>query len=155
MEFLHSTEFFVILLVGAAAVIALIAIPRHHGPAEEHLVASDLIPEQFDSVRTEPAIEVICGENGTVTLVRTGLESVTMNGTLSLKVEVRGFSIFITERLTEGNEWGLPAASAMASLDFLTTERYSLRYDSPAISMAATLSFNNTPGYHRKALLQR
>lgn len=118
-------------------------------------MATDLIPEQFDSVKTEPAIEVICGENGTVTLVRTGLEYVTMNGALSLKVEVKGFSIFITERLTEGNEWGLPAASAMASLDFLATERYSLRYDSPALSMAATMSFNNTPGYHRKALLQR
>lgn len=158
MDFFRSTEFLVLIFIVAAAIVAFLAIPKSHGAVRELLLPTDLLPPSTDNLMApleQPSIEIICTDNGSVVLVRHGLEGITLNGAVSLKVEIKGFNIYINERLVEGNEWGLPAQSAMTTLDFVAPERYFMRYESPALSVSATLSFRNTPGYRRSALLQK
>ena len=153
MNFLHSTEFYVVLLIAAAAIVAYFAIPAAGRPVEERLLGCDLLPQHQDESPEQAAVKIMCRDDRSVILLRTGLTDVTMNGAVSLKVEIKRGAIHITERLVSGNEWGLPAASAMTVLDNIPAERFALRYDSPALSLSATTSFNNTPGYTRSCSL--
>lgn len=76
-----------------------------------------------------------------------------MGGGVGLDVEVKGFHITVREVLSEGNEWGSPASDAMALMHFVAAERYTLRYESAALSLSANLTFRNTPGYRCQAAL--
>lgn len=166
MSFFHSTEFYVILFIAAAAIVAFAAIPRGHDAVREFLLGSQLIAddvpaseEQFPSGRiVHPAIEVVCRDDGNVSLIRHGLQDMTTEGAVSAKVEVNGFNITVYERIVvprqhsnvslSSGTFAEPASTAIFTLDFLATERYYLRYESEMSSSSATLAFRNVPGYH-------
>ncbi len=151
MAFFHTTEFYIILFIVAAAIVAYAALPHRGGAVREVLLAADLIPSDPSSpADARPAIEVYCDERGNVMLKRSGLPDIYLSGTVSAKVEVKGFNITVYERLTQARDgdYSCRAGSALFTLDFLGSERYYLRYESEVTSSAATIAFRNVAGYH-------
>lgn len=166
MTFFQSTEFYVILFIAAAAIVALTAIPRGRGAVREFLVGARLIGDEeqipdatLPSGRIgHPAIEVACSDDGNVSLIRHGLRDMTADGAVSAKIEVNGFNITVYERIVaprrqsnvsvSSDSFVQPVSTAVFTLDFLACERYYLRYESEQSSSSATLAFRNVPGYH-------
>ncbi len=166
MSFFQSTEFYVILFIAAAAIVAFTAIPRGRGAIREFLLGAQLIADDepisdamLPSGRIgRPAIEVVCLDDGNVSLIRHGLQGMTTDGAVSAKVEVNGFNITVYERIVaphrQGNvnvssdSFAEPVSTAVFTIDFLASERYYLRYESELSSSSATLAFRNVPGYH-------
>lgn len=141
--FYRTTEFYVISAVVAAAVVGYFVMPASVGPVATHLLGGTLSPDSPDA---EPAIEVVCRDDRSVTLRRRGVESVGLSGAVSLCVKVKGFDITIEERLTPGLEVHDIPVVAEFTLDFMGAERYHIRYDSETTSSMATLTVNNRPG---------
>lgn len=156
----QTVEFYVIVCVVAAAVVAAVSLPERKGEVKLHLLAGDLLQaSESEAVRTagpghgEILIEVLAGN--VVIVTRTGLGSVTMNGAVSLAVKVSGFDVVIEERVTDG----APSASGMADaaqfrLDFLAPDWYHIRYESERFSEHAAFSLHVREGIvMRKALI--
>lgn len=143
--FFHSTEFFVIAAVVAALIVGFMALPARRGEARQLFVEADVMATGDDPLA--PSIEFICRDDGSVTLIRRGLQGVRTSGMVNLAITIIGFDISIHERLIEGSTWDSPADTAMATLDFMGAERYHVVYTSEAISRIATLTINNRPGF--------
>ena len=95
-----TPEFYVIVSVIAAAVIAYMSIPQQRGEAKLHLLAGDLL--SGDSSGVAPSLTFTVRDDGRVLLRRDGLEGIYSSGAVSLAVKVIGFDIFIEERLSAG-----------------------------------------------------
>lgn len=134
-----TPEFYVIVSVIAAAVIAYMSIPQQRGEARLHLLSGDLL----SGVETEsvPAITFTVRDNGRVELRRDGLEGISLSGAVSLAVKVIGFDVFIEERLTPGSG-GEEASSAFFDIDFMAPEWYHIKYNSEATGRFAALSLH-------------
>ena len=147
LSFFHTTEFYIILFIAAAAIVALAAMPARRGPVREELLGADLLP---GAALAEPSIEVECRGDGSVLLFRHGLAGMRSGGAVSAKVEVNGFNITVYERVSPPcpDDYSAPVSTACFTLDFLGSERYFLRYESENTSAAATIAFRNIPGYH-------
>lgn len=143
--FFHTTEFFVIAAVAAALIVGFMALPARRGEARQFFIEADVIAT--GGAPEVPSIEFICRDDGSVTLIRRGLEGVRTSGMVNLAVTVTGFDISIHERLVEGSTWDGHADTAMATLDFMGAERYHVVYTSDAVSRIASLSVNNRPGF--------
>lgn len=152
MSFFQSTEFYVILFLVAAAIVALLAKPKDTVEAREYLLPATLSASTGDA---EPAITVYCDDNGVVWLQRTGIEGIDDSGAVSAKIVVKGTNITVYERITEGKYGLAPADTATFTLDFLTPTRFWLRYESESTNRTATLSFRNTPGYRATSPLKQ
>ncbi len=147
MDFLHSIEFYVILVIAAAAVVALAARPRVPGAVKEHLLAGELIPPAVSGDSEPPSIEISCADSGRIILVRRGLQDISISGAVSLAMKVKGFDIRIEERLTPGSPYDDPAETAMFTIDSLAPhEYYHIHYDSDSIGRSATFTFHTRPG---------
>lgn len=144
---LQSVEFYVIAVVVAAAVIAVLGRRPSDGPVREVLLPGTL------SSSADPqgaAIELVCHDSGVVTLMRHGLRGVHDDGAVSLALEVRGFEVKIRERVVTGREpWAL-VDTAQFTLDFMGREHYFISYTSAptpeATELFASLTLSNRPG---------
>lgn len=151
---LGSVEFYVILLLAAAAIIGVAARPPRRGPAVKHLLAGILCLENDNAA---PSVELICNDNGSVTLLRRGLTGMNLSGAVSLAIEVAGFDITVNERIADPRDIGAnPVDTAVFTLDFLGAERYHLRYlaDRSTGGLVAVTTLRNLPGIHLKKSLQ-
>lgn len=142
--FFHSTEFYVMLLVVAAAVIGVFAKPGQRGAARTHLLAGEL----SRSVDDTPRVEVDCDDDGVVTLRRYGVQGVTESGAVSLAVTVIGFDVSIEERVVAGDHADRSIDTVTFRLDFLGCEHYHVKYNSEASSRFMAATVNNRPGFH-------
>lgn len=150
MDFLHSVEFYVILLVVAALAVGLLAIPHSTGPVETDFATGDLDfnPSPAD---LNPSLEIDCRPDGTVRIIRTGLpEGMTSAATAALAITRKGFDLTIEERLTPGSSAYLasesrPVNCAIYYLTGLAHERYHIRFNSESTSSFAAFSLNNLP----------
>ena len=74
MDFLHSTEFYVLATLFAAAIVAFLARPSERGEARQHLLAGELSNATkrswSDSNSVQPAISLIVRDDGAVVLFR-------------------------------------------------------------------------------------
>ena len=148
----QTVEFYVIVSVVAAAVIAVVSLPERKGEVKLHLIAGELlqVPES-DAVaavgpgKGELLIEVHAGNF--VSIRRTGLDGVTMAGAVSLAVKVSGFDIVIEERVTTGSAspFGM-ATGTLFHLDFLAPEWYHIRYESERFSEHAAFTLHVREG---------
>ncbi len=151
LSIFKTVEFYVIVSVIAAAVVALMSLPERKGEVKTHLLAGNLRPESDDS--TEPKGpghgELIfeCHSGNMVNLRREGLDGVMMDGAVSLVVKVSGFDITIEERITPGvyRDSGT-AAAACFTLDFLAPEWYHIRYESERHNEHASLTLHVREG---------
>lgn len=160
MDFLHSVEFYVILLVAAAIVVALFAIPNGVGPVETDFVTGDLDFNPAQS-RREPQLEITCMPDGTVRIIRTGLpEGTTSAATAALAITRKGFDLKIEERLTPDASAYLasearPVNCAIYYLSGLAHERYHIKFNCESTSSFAAFTLNNIPNLNTsRPLLQ-
>ena len=140
-----TTEFYVTVLVVAAAVLAYAAMPASAGAVRQHLVGSSL----GSMGRCAPGIEVECLGGGDVVISRRGLDGVFPDGAVSAAVSVKGFDVTVEERVVCGKcdaGDGNPD-TAVFRLDFLAEgQRYHLRYVSDAVQMSVSLVLHNRMG---------
>lgn len=138
-----TPEFYVIVSVIAAAVIAYMSIPQQRGEAKLHLLAGDLLTG--DSSGVAPSLTFTVRDDGRVLLRRDGLEGIYSSGAVSLAVKVIGFDIFIEERLSAGYD-GEPVSAAFFDLDFMAPEWYHIKYNSEPTGRFAAMSLHVRPG---------
>lgn len=140
------------MAVVAAAIVAFAARPATHGPAEQYLLAGRL----FDDYDAEgPELQMECMDNGTVVIVRRGVEGVADDGAVSLAVEVAGSDIKIEERLTSGRMPQTSAKGAEFELRFLKPGFYHVRYNSQPTGLFAAFPFHVAPGIRTSKILTR
>lgn len=145
----QTPEFYVIVSVIAAAVIAAVSLPERKGEVKLHLLAGEL-HESDDSQSSDTSgagsVTFTVGSGNVVVLRRDGLSGVTLDGALSLAVRVSGFDITIEERVTPGSSVSPMASSATFELNFLAPEWYHIRYESEAFSQHASLTLHVREG---------
>lgn len=146
----QTPEFYVIVSVIAAAIIAASALPDRKRAVVQHLVAGELLSsvDAPDSVGPgHGRLEIEVHEGNFVSLRRYGLEGVTMSGAVSLAIEVSGFDVVIQERVTPGgaSPFGM-ADGALFHLDFLAPEWYHIRYESERFNEHTALTLHVRPG---------
>lgn len=147
MSFLNSIEFYVILVIVAAAIVAIAARPHNAGAVKELLLGGTLVPFTAADEGDLPQVAISCTDSGRVIIVRRGLGDITMSGAVSIVMKIKGFDISIEERLTPGSAYDDPAGSAMFTIDTLApAEYYHIRYNSSSISRSATFTFHTRPG---------
>lgn len=158
-DFLHSTEFYVLVTLVAATIVAYLARPSSRGEARQYLLAGELSNATgrgwSDPLASQPAISLIVREDGAVVLFRHGVGGVTESGAVSLAVTVIGFDISIEERIVPGNELDKPIDTATFVLDFLAPDRYHLKYNSSSISSFVATTLLVRPDYEKHLPLSR
>lgn len=146
----NTVEFYIILSVIAASVIAYLALPQRRGEVKTHLIAGELnivMPDTPINESDNGSLIFECHPGNFVSLRRTGLKGIASDGALSLVVNVSGFDITIEERVTPGGglSFGL-ATSATFLLDFLAPEWYHIRYESEHFNVHASLTLHVREG---------
>lgn len=153
----QSVEFYVIAVVVAAAVVALLGRRPSDGPVRQYLLSGVISQEGGDEV-SAPRIDLLCGEDGSVILRRHGLKGVREDGTVSLAVEVKGFDVSITERVVPGREPWQPVDTASFILDFMGREHYFISYrcelSASESALFASVTLHNRPGNRVSKYLQ-
>lgn len=152
IDFFHSVEFYVILTVVAAAVVALCARPSRRGEARQFF-ATGILSSPVESVGDEPQIEFVCQDDGGVALVRRGLRNVYASGTVALAIEQRGFDVTMRERVTAGSPADGGVTDALFMFDFFASEWYHIRYESEATGRMAAFSLHVRPGLRSTHML--
>lgn len=111
----------------------------------EYLLASEL-SQRDDSDTSGTSLTLTCMDDGSVLLVRHGVEGVSMTGAVSLAATCDGVNVTFEERLVGGSTWDPPALSATFRIDFLRPGRYHVRYNSERTGLFAAFSFHVRPG---------
>lgn len=145
LSFFSTVEFYVIMAVMAAAIVAFSARPQSRGPVMEYLLASTL-SESDDGDLPRQSVEITCLADGTVLLVRHGVEDVTMTGAVSIAAKCDGSNVTFEERLVVGSTWDAPARMATFHIDFLRPGRYHIRYNSDRTGLFAAFPLHVRPG---------
>jgi hypothetical protein len=161
MEFLHSVEFYVILLVIASFAVAMLAVPSGHGPVETDFAEGEL---SYDpTADTTPRLEIECQADGSVKIRRYGLpDGLPISSGIALAITRKAFDISIEERITYPttatsttsssavivypNEDSAEANVATFILSNLAHERYHIKYNSEPTSSFTTATLMNRPG---------
>lgn len=144
----NTTEFYVIAVVVAAALVALLARRPASGPARRFTLDGRLLADTTDALSESQLL--ISEEDGVVLIRRSGL-----NGGLlrraAIDVEVKGFDIRISEWLDYGPD-GTEVEAVEFQLDFLAREVYHISYHAAATpehpEMTADFSLNVRPNLH-------
>lgn len=140
--FLTSPQFYVILTVVAAAVVAAVAHPSGTKPVVERLLAGDIC-EDVDS--PGPCVTLNVLDTGQIELIRHGVEGVGADGAVSLAVTVKGHDLAIEERIVAGRVCPTSATCAKFLIDFLPYGRYHILYNSQPTSMFVAFPFTHRP----------
>ncbi|MDE6453351.1 MAG: hypothetical protein K2L27_04015 [Muribaculaceae bacterium] len=146
----QTVEFYVIMAVVAAAVVALSAMPRRTRQARLLTFEGDLMPGEPEAA---PMLHFRVMRDGRVELRRTGLAGVGDEGAVTLEVEVAGFDVVMNERLRPGR--GPAVGEAVFTMDFFGQEYYHIRYRSESTGLFAAVTLHARPGiFVDKELLQ-
>lgn len=155
--FFHSTEFYVIASIAAAAVVILFMRPQSRGEAIERLLAGTLCDTGHPDA--PPTVSLFCSEDGTVLLTRSGLIGMTGDSALSLAVTVAGGDISVEERVTMSaplpGTVTRPVDAALFTLDFLRPGRYHVRYNSSSLGLFTAFTMSVSPGNTLTRLLRQ
>lgn len=148
LSIFQSVEFYVISVVVAAAIVAILGRKPSGGPVRQYLIPGVISME--DDGEAKASIEFVCGDDGAVVLRRRGLRGVREDGAVSVAVDVKGFDITVRERVVAGREPWNPVDTASFVLDFMGREHYFISYitdTTPSESgLFASLTLNNRPG---------
>lgn len=134
----------------AAAVLGLCIKPSGKGPVRQHLMPGQL----RTGTEMSPGLDIRCREDGSVELLRTGLEGLTDASAASIAVNVSGFDVAITERLTPA-DCGEPRNEALFVLDILAPEHYHIRYENPDTNLFCAFTLHVRPGITTRKELNR
>ncbi len=146
----NTPEFYIIVSVIAAAIVAVASLPERKGEVKLHLLAGQLLTSEDQQDSCGPGHGTITFEvhsGNIISVRRSGLTGVSMAGALSLAVRVSGFDIVIEERATPGPHSPAGMADlAVFHLDFLAPEWYHIRYESEQFSEHASLTLHVREG---------
>lgn len=143
--FTHSIQFYVIMTVVAAAIIAVVSRPSRRSQARTFLIPGVLDQGDCD---TAPSITIDVNDDGTITLVRDGLNDVTQSSAVSLAVTMIGFDVTVHERVADGYSTDPTCTRATFVLDFMATDRYHIQYIEDRTHRMAAFSLSVRPGIH-------
>lgn len=152
MDFLHSVEFYVIILLVAALAVGLMAMPSGHGPVETSFSEGFLTFDPAAGEDPAPRLELECLPDGGVKITRHGLpDTLDSAATAALAISRKGFDLTIEERLTPASSPLLASETnrvntAVYILQGLARERYHMRFNSESTSSFTTVTFVNRPG---------
>lgn len=140
---INSTEFFVLALTVAMAVIALMCGQRHPGEATTCIVAMML----NESVTTDDHLVVLKTlDDGELLILRNGLPLFD-GDTVNIVATAVGNKLSIVEKRGLGSSSGLEKKfDGTAGLEKLPTRFYHVRYDSEITGEWALFSFSNRSG---------
>ena len=99
MQFIGTVEFYVTLLLAAAIIAGIIAMPSGLGPVETDFSEAFLT---FDPELTDltPRMELECLPDGSVKLTRIGLpDDIDSTATVALSITRKGFDLSAEERI--------------------------------------------------------
>lgn len=151
MHFFSTVEFYVIITIIAAAIVAISCRPSSKGPVYERLLAGDL----QESTEPTPCIRLICLDNGKIMLTRFGLDSLNAGGAASLAIKKTGSDVMIEERLVSGKGAPIPCAQATFSIDFMPYGKYHIRYNSASTGLFCAFPFTVKPDMEVTKYLKR
>ncbi len=137
-----SIEFYVICSVIAAAVVALMALPRRHNAVRTFFFTGTLHSGAEDA---DPEVRFTVRPDATLEITRSGLTDVRMDGACNFSVKIANFDVTIEERITPGYIEPF-AQSASVIIDCLGPERYHFQYRSEKTGRSAALTLNLRPG---------
>lgn len=143
MHFFTTVEFYVILAVVAAAILALASRPDSLAPVKEILLGCNIEEESSTNM---PLVEMECLENGLISISRHGIEDICEGGAVSLAIKIKGKDMCIEERLTRGRGLIRPIVSAHCVLPFVKLERYRVIYNSSSTGLFVAFTFPARPG---------
>lgn len=149
---MFTLEFYIVMAVVAAAIVAFAARPATHGPAEQYLLAGRLYD---DSLAEGPELLLECADNGSVAIVRRGIEGVADDGAVSLAVEVAGSDIKIEERIVPGRMAPSGMLGAEFELRHIKLGFYHVRYNSQPTGLFAAFPLHVAPGIRTSKPLTR
>lgn len=152
LSFFSSIEFYVIMAVVAAAIVAVACRPQVRGEMLEYLLAGRLSKKGEGHA---PSVEFKCLDSGIVVLTRYGIEGVSESGAVSIAAKCDGVNLFIEERLIPGNQYDMPIDEARFDLDFLRHGRYHVRYNSDATGLFVAFQLHVSPGIVATRALSR
>ncbi len=147
LDFVHSTEFYILMALAAAVVLGFCVRPAAKGEVRTFLYPGILLTDNAGvTAHGNQGITLTCLDDRSVELRRYGLRgSVTTSGAVSIAVSISGFDVTITERLTPaGHGSGDPVDVAVFMLNCLGRDYYHLRYVSERGLCVLTL--HNRPG---------
>lgn len=148
LSIFQSVEFYVILTVVAAAVVALCARPSGRGPVQTHLASGWLTEGAVDK---PSSLRIECLDNGDVVVTRQGLTGIYSTGAASLAITRTGNDLRIVERMTPGTplsvdgEAPVQVREASFHLNFLGRDWYHIKYEAEGSRFAA-FSLHVRPG---------
>lgn len=140
---INSTEFYVLALTVAMALVALLFGQRDPGPSTSIITALDLNP----CVTTDDDLIVLKAlDDGGILLLRNGIP-VCEGDTVNIVATATGSKLTITEKYGISTRAGLQVkADGTALIDRLPHERFTVRYDSDTTGKWALFTFSNRPG---------
>lgn len=143
-----SVEFYVIMLIVAAVILASAIKPSSRGEVQTFLFAGSL--ECNGRIVEEPVVELIVDDRCRLTIVRHGLRGlVASDGAVSIAMTVLGNDIKIEERITTGKSGvddSSPDVAVFLADQLSPMQRYHLRYNSESLSLSATTFLSCRPG---------
>ena len=154
IPFLHSVEFYVLMTVAAAAVVALCVRPSRREAAITRTVAAWIV-DGDDADADAPQLLAECTRNGSVLLKRTGIVGVGETGHVVITITQMGFDLEIAESIRPGRCAGNARVfTAVFVLNFLGAERYHIHYVADPSTRFAAFSLHNIPGLKTSAALR-
>jgi len=141
-DFLHSTEFLVLVFTLAALLVGLIVKPANRGVAETSFATGELYADSDPT----PRIEFRCTPTGALEISRCGLTGINTGATAALAITRIGFDISIEERITPASGPAEPAVRAIFTIPGLAGERYHVSYNSSAYSTFLATTVPLKPG---------
>ena len=147
----NSIEFYIIAAMVAAAVVAFASKPSRKGVARTILQPGALSHSGLE----EKSIQLTCNDDGTVILIRHGIEGVNKDGAVSIAITVIAFDITIEERIVPGRITDdVYPDTATFTLDFMAEERCHISYHSETTGLFTATTIHNRPGIHITKHLQ-
>lgn len=146
---LHSIEFYVIAVVVAAALIALLGRTPSRGPIRRYRISGVMLSPR--DVPSKPGLELTCDDDCRLTIRRGGLSDGVW-ADVAIEIEQKGFDLQIHEKLTPASPGSLAKVedAALFTLDFLAREHYFISYHSAATPTnpegVANFTVNIKPG---------
>jgi hypothetical protein len=144
IAFFHTSEFYVILTVVAAAIIAYFARPAERGRAETKFATGAVITSTPDTLDS-PRLDIRVADDGAVILTRSGIDNLRSSSTVALAITVIGFDLEIHERTSGGSMIDDRAYAATFRLDFLAPERYHIKYIVDSTQLMTAFSLHVRP----------
>lgn len=138
---LNTPEFYILLLVAAAAAIVAVTRPRHSGAVREEVLTGQIITGGADDF---PRVEIDVTPGSEVVLRRSGWSGVSP-GQVTALVEIKGFEITITEHFTPGGREQIDCVEFLLPT-LAPAERYHVNYIADAIGRSVAFYFSVKPG---------